>query len=121
MRDFSGATMEELAIFAVENVEYVDEASGKKIHLQCLVGGKFVVAWLHSLRHEYPSRPLNSRFKIYDKSPLQLLIFFAPKYIIDCRKNGGKKILLGIFSPDDVFWRRRERWWCDHFIYVLFC
>ena len=34
-----------------------------------------------------------------------IIDFFAPKYIIDCRKNGGKKILLRIFSPDDVSWR----------------
>ena len=37
------------------------------------------------------------------RSPI--IDFFAPKYIIDCRKNGGKKILLRIFSPDDVSWR----------------
>ena len=34
--------MQEYAVFASENAEYVDEASGKKVQLRFLVGGKLI-------------------------------------------------------------------------------
>ena len=40
MDDFSGQTMEELKVLASEMTEYVDEETGKKIHLNYLIGGK---------------------------------------------------------------------------------
>ena len=38
--------MQEYAVFAAENADYVDEASGKRVHVRYLIGGKFLPNFL---------------------------------------------------------------------------